>query len=52
MNKRGFTYMEWLLILGIVIIVVVSCAVPLYIYSQYGDTPVSEMPMWVWWYLK
>lgn len=52
MNKRGFTFVEMMLVIAIVIIVVVSCAVPLYIYSQYGNTPVSELPMWVWWFMR
>lgn len=34
-----------ILILGLIII-------HIYMLVKYGNTPVSEMPTWVWWWLK
>ena len=50
-NKRGFTLYEIMLIILIGICVAFGV---FYFYAliKYANTPVSEMPVWVWWMLQ
>lgn len=36
----------------VVIFVVGVVVVHIYVLAKYGNTPVSEMPTWVWWWLN
>lgn len=50
-NKKGFTAYEIVLLIAICIVIVavfIECSVA----KEYADTPMSEVPMWVWWLLK
>ena len=50
-NKKGFTAYEMMLIVAICI-VIIAIFVEYFAVKEYADTPMSEVPMWVWWLLK
>lgn len=41
-------------ILGAILVIFVLGVIITHIYvlAKYGNTPVSEMPTWVWWWLR
>lgn len=49
--KDNLTLLE---ILGVIVVILILGAIITHIYVlvKYGNTPVSEMPTWVWWWLK
>lgn len=46
--------MKKLSLLGIIQVSIIAIVLISYIalLAKYGDTPVSDMPVWVWWLLK
>lgn len=48
MNNKGLTVMEMITSLFIIGLVTLT----LYVLIKYGNKPVSEMPIWVYWLLK
>lgn len=48
MNNKGITEIE----LIITILAIMLIALFIYVMAAYGDKPVSEMPVWVWWLLS
>jgi hypothetical protein len=49
--KDNLTLLE---ILGVIVVILILGLIITHIYVlvKYGNTPVSEMPTWVWWWLK
>lgn len=55
MNKKGFTKMEIAIIICLALALIAAigfCIFRVWVFSNYGDTPVTEMPAWVWWVMQ
>ena len=55
MNKKGFTVMEVVIIICIILVFALSigfCVFRAWAFSNYGDMPITEVPAWVWWIMQ
>ena len=48
MNNKGLTLVELLCVIAMIAV----CVVFISVMVKYGNTPVSEMPVWVYWLIR
>lgn len=51
-NKRSFTRLEVTIIVALLLVSVGAIAFRVWVFATYGNTPVTELPAWVWWIMQ
>ena len=53
LNKQDIYSIVWIGIMILMVILVVAFVIlRTWVFFTYGDTPVTELPAWVWWLMQ